>query len=242
MKAHDWFIEHRTEFAARLLDAEDDASFREHLPRCAECSAAIEEIERELQWLPMGVAPVTLRPGLRRRIVDHALGARTARVSPAWLGVAAAVALLCGAIGWVAGSRHAASVATVDSLDARELAALEDTVSIIRTAAKVMQGSLNMEGKEGGVVIFADSVTHRWNVVMHGLPAAPAGMRYTFWFITEEEGMVRDQDVPFDAVKPAMFTVGMPARGRVIGGAITLEPATSVSGPPQGKHLIHLML
>lgn len=224
MKAHDWFIEHRTEYAARLLDPADEAAFREHLARCPECEAEVRTAEQELQWLPMGVSPVPLRPGLNRRIVDHAIGAERRSPRPAWFAAAAAVSLLCGTIGWMAGTRQATAV------------------PVMQSAGRVLQANLTMDGKEGGVVIFADSTTHRWNVVMHGLPAAPAGMRYTFWFITAEEGMVRDQDVPFDALKPAMFTTSMPSHGRVLGGALTLEPATSVSGPPQGKHLLHLML
>jgi hypothetical protein len=93
------------------------------------------------------------------------------------------------------------------------------------------------------VVIFADARSHRWNVVVHGLPPAPPNTRYIFWFITSEEGMVRGNPVDLDPVRPAMFTTGMPNRGgEVMGAALTLEPMTSQEGPPQGKHLIHLML
>jgi hypothetical protein len=241
MKAHDWFIEHRTEFAGRLLAPDEEAVFRDHLVRCDECRAEVRRIEEELRYLPMAVSPVPLRPGLPRRIVEHAVGIDHRRPRPRWLAAAAAACLLCGAIGWTAGARHAA-VRRAATLEARELAALEDTVSIIRGAGRVMQEKLTMDGKEGGVVIFADAHSHRWNVVLHGLPPAPPNMRYTFWFITAEEGMVRGRDVPFDAAKPAMFTTGMPSAGRVVGGALTLEPSTSVTGPPQGKHLVHLML
>lgn len=220
MKAHDWFIEHRLEFASRLLDPEDEAAFREHLPRCEACRAEVERIEEELRLLPMAVTPVPLKPGLNRRMVEYAVGAAHGRPRARWYVAAAIACLLCGTVGWQAGVRHA----TVPEVD------------------EVLQEKLTLDGKEGGVVIFADARTHRWNVVMHGLPAAPPGMRYTFWFITKEEGMVRDQDVPFDPVKPAMFTTSMPAHFRVMGGALTLEPESSVTGPPQGKHLVHLML
>lgn len=220
MKAHDWFIEHRVEFATRLLDPDDDATFREHLPRCEECRSEVQRIEEELRHLPMGVTPVPLRPGLNRRIVEYAVGAERTGPRRWWYAAAAAACLLSGAVGWQGGVRYAAPPA----------------------ADEVIQEKLTVDGKEGGVVIFADMRTHRWNVVLHGLPPAPAGMRYTFWFITQEQGMVRDQDVPFDALKPAMFTTSMPTSGKVMGGAITLEPSSSISGPPQGKHLVHLML
>ncbi|HWA16409.1 MAG TPA: anti-sigma factor [Gemmatimonadales bacterium] len=241
MRAHDWFIEHRIEYATRLLDAEEEAALREHLPRCEECRAEVQRIEDELRHLSMGVTPVPLRPGLNRRMVEYAVGADRRRPGPAWLVSAAAACLAFAVTGWTLGASHARPAVT-DRVQARELAAIEDTMSIMRTAGKVLQEKLTMDGKEGGVVIFADSRTHRWNVVLHDLPPAPEGMRYTFWFITAEEGMVRDKDVPFDAVKPAMFTTSMPATGKVVGGALTLEPSTSVTGPPQGKHLVHLML
>lgn len=240
MKAHDWFIEHRTEFAARLLDAEDEAAFEAHLERCPECSTGVEQVEQELAWLPMGVQPVTLRPGLRRKMVDHAIGAPSARGNRWMLGAAAMACLLCGAGGWFAGQQQGLAVGAVDAI---RLAALEDTVSVIRDAAKVMQASFMMDGQESGVVIFADSRTHRWNVVMHGLPPAPPNQQYQFWFITAE-GMVRGSDVHMDQTRPAMFTTGMPDRGgQVMGAALILEPMNSPpDGPPRGKHLVHLML
>ncbi len=239
MKAHDWFIEHRTEFAARLLDAADEATFTAHLGRCEECRSAVARLEQELAWLPMGVEPATLRPGLRRRIVDHAVGLPE-RGRQRWLLAAAAIAcLFCGAGGWVAGQQRGTALAAVDS---GRLAALEDTVSIMRGAAKVMQASFEMDGQEGGVVIFADDKTHRWNVVMHGLPPAPPDARYQFWFITDD-GMVRGADVQMNPTHPSMFTTGMPARGgHVMGAALTLEPMDETDGPPRGKHLVHLML
>jgi anti-sigma-K factor RskA len=240
MKAHDWFIEHRTEFAARLLDPDDEATFEAHLPHCAECGTEVEQLAQELALLPMGVAPVTLRPGLRRRIVDHAVG-DSPRGYRNWMLAAAAVAcLLCGAGGWVAGQRQATGIAAIDRT---RLAALEDTVSIMRGAARVMQASFMMDGQESGVVIFADSVTHRWNVVMHDLPPAPPDEQYQFWFITSD-GMVRGTNVPTDPTRPAMFTTGMPSRGgKVMGAALILEPMGSPpDGPPRGKHLVHLML
>ncbi len=176
MKAHDWFIEHRTEFTARLLEPGDEIAFQDHLARCDECRAEVQRIEEDLRHLPMAVAPVPLRPGLNRRMVEHAVGVDRGRPRPWWLATAAAACLLCGAIGWTAGARFA-NPRAVGSLEVRELAALEDTVSIIRSAGRVLQEKLTMNGKEGGVVIFADTRTHRWNVVLHGLPPPPPHKR-----------------------------------------------------------------
>lgn len=244
MKAHDWFIEHRTEFAARLLDPEEESTFQAHLAQCAECRVEVELIEREIGWLPMGVQPVTLRPGFRRRVVDYAVGT-SPRENRRWLLAAAALlCLLCGGGGWFAGKETGKAQATMlAAADAARLVALEDTVSIMRDAAKVMQATFMMDGQEGGVVIFADSKTHRWNVVMHGLPPAPPGEQYQFWFITSD-GMVRGTDIEMNQSHPSMFTTGMPSRGgRVMGAALILEPMNSPpDGPPRGKQLVHLML
>jgi hypothetical protein len=237
MTAHDWFIEHRTDFAARTLDPDDEATFRAHLERCDECRREVDAIERELAWLPMGATPVTPRPGLKRRVVEHTLGARRRR---SWaIPAAVAASLLCLAAGWYAGSR---AVADQLAQAQRRLVALEDTVSVVRQAAKVLQAKIEMDGQQGGLVIFADPKTHRWNVVMHGLPPAPPNTRYQFWFITAG-GMVPGQELKVAAGRPVMFTTGMPDRGgEVMGAALTLEPGDSVAGPPRGKELAHLML
>jgi Anti-sigma-K factor rskA/Putative zinc-finger len=240
MTAHDWFIEHRTDFAARTLDPDDEATFRAHLARCDECRREVEAAERELAWLPMGVAPVIPHPGLKRRIVDHALGTRRRR---SWAVPAAiAVSLLCLVAGWYAGNWETRRMAGQLAEAQRRLVALEDTVSVVRQAAKVLQAKIEMDGKQGGLVIFADPKTHRWNVVMHGLPPAPPNTRYQFWFITAG-GMVPGQELKVGSTGPAMFTTGMPDRGgEVMGAALTLEPGDSVAGPPRGKQLAHLML
>ena len=270
MTAHDWFIERRTEYAARVLEPAEMALFAEHLLRCPECPAAVQQIEDELAWLPMAAAPAAPRPGLQRAILDHALG-RSPRGLRRWsLPIGLAASLISGVIGWQLGQRSVtvapAQIATapsvlptqittapsvpgsttpalpVSQVANQELAALQDTLSIMKQAAKVMQAKIMMHGKEGGMVIFADAKTHRWNVVVHGLPA-PTNGRYQFWFICAD-GMVRGAEVNVDPTKPMIFTTGMPvpARGAVLGAALTFEPMDESSGPPRGKTLAHIML
>ena len=251
MTAHDWFVEHRTEYAARVLNDSEMQAFEEHLARCDDCNAAARRIEEELRWLPMGVAPVTPRPGLQRRILDHAVGRAPARWQQWSIPIGIAASLISAAIGWQIGHQAvreplAAPVASTPAPqlvpDAR-LTALQDTLSIMRQAARVMQTKIRMHGKEGGMVIFADAKTHRWNVVVHGLPTAPADARYQFWFITAD-GMVRGAAVNVSPGTPMIFTTGMPeqAHGEVLGAALTMEPTTATNGPPRGKTLAHLML
>jgi anti-sigma-K factor RskA len=121
-----------------------------------------------------------------------------------------------------------------------ELAALRDTLSIMRQAQHIVHSDIAMDGHKGGLIIFDDPVTHRWNVMMHGLPRAPADSVYQFWFITEN-GMVRSVELSCDADRPAFATVGMPkAPGAVMGAAVTVEPAASRTAEPSGPMLAHV--
>jgi len=242
MMPHEWFIEHRIEYVAGTLEADDAGTFEAHLAQCGECRADVARIEADLAWLPMGAPPVPPRPGLRRRIVQHALeGPR--RRTPRWVAPAAVAASLLLAAGvWLGARADAQQARSTLAVERARVMALEDTLSVIRQAGRVLYADLEMGAARGGLVIFADATTHRWSVVVHGLPPAPAGERYQFWFITED-GMVRGAEVPPSERRPMMFTTGMPERGgEVRGAALTVEPAGSADGPPRGKQLAHLML
>ena len=105
-----------------------------------------------------------------------------------------------------------------------------------------MHASVQLDGKEGGITILADPVSHRWNVVIHDLPQLPPGERYQFWFICDD-GMVRGAEVHTSPEHPAVLTMGMPKEGgNVLGAALTVEPVGATTGPPQGQVLAHLML
>jgi hypothetical protein len=122
------------------------------------------------------------------------------------------------------------------------LAALTDTVAILRRAARILQASIEMDDHRGNLMIFADDVTHRWNVVLHGLPPAPAGEKYQFWFICSD-GMVRGAELRPTGDGSVILTLGMPPEGgQVLGAALSVEPAGNASNVPRGKELAHLML
>jgi len=245
MTTHDWFIEHRTAFVVRTLEPDEERSFREHLAGCAECRAEVERIERDLAWLSMGAAPVAPRPGLTRELVEGAIGTR--RRGPRWLVAAGiAAALLAGAGSW-SWARHTVDTARAEFQRERaallqELAMARDTLGIIRTADKVRHASIRMGEHQAGLVIFADDRTHRWNVVVYGLPAPAAGEVWQFWFITGT-GMVKSAEVKTDGSSPAFLTLPMPPTGgTVMGAALTTEPAGSTTDKPQGTELAHLLM
>lgn len=241
MTAHDWFIEHREGFTCRALAPDEERLFLEHLARCAECQQATAELARDLGALAFGAGPVAPPPGFVRRVTEAVL----ARPVPVWRRwawpVAAAAALLLGAA-----TTWRASTAAVDARAALaraegRVAALEDTLSVMRGANRVLQASMRVNGSEAGVIIFADERTHRWKVVVHGLPAPPAGERYTFWFVCPD-GMVRGADVTPERGTPVILTLGMPeGAGPVLGASLTLEPMSG-DGKPRGPELMHLDL
>ncbi|MBA3317563.1 MAG: anti-sigma factor [Gemmatimonadales bacterium] len=242
MTPHEWFIEHRLDYATRTLDGEDNRTFEAHLPQCAECRHEIALTETDLAWLPMGLAPVAPRPGFRRRVIEHVLeGGRARRAR--WMvpvGLAASAALV--ASGWYAGQSRADTLRRALEGQGAMVAALRDTLSVMRQAGRVLQASVDVGEARGGLLIFADEVTHRWNVVIHGLPPAPAGLGYQFWFICDD-GMVRGAEVAVDIHRPTMFTTGMPSSCPTVkGAALTVEPLVGNHGPPRGKALVHLML
>lgn len=242
MKAHDWFVEHRVEYATRILEGDDIATFEAHLVNCEDCRREVSRIETELGWLPMHLPPAAPRPGLRRHIIQYVLD-DTRFPRPRWLlpaAIAASVLLAFG--GWAAGRQRAQALeAEITNLQARA-AALEDTLSVMRRAGRILQASVAVGDRRGGLVIFADETTHRWSVVVHGLPPAPPGTGYQFWFICAD-GMVRGSAILAGGAASTMFTTGMPKTGgAVLGAALTMEPLGAATGPPRGKELAHLML
>jgi anti-sigma-K factor RskA len=242
MTSHEWFVEHRVDYVTRTLDPDDQRTFTAHLAQCDECRGEVGRIEADLAWLPMGAPPAAPRPGLRRRIVQDALegGLRRTRRWPVPAAIAAGLLLAAGT--WLAGRSGTRALETALAERSARVAALEDTLSIIRQAGRVLQAQLEMGEARGGLVIFADEVSHRWNVVVHGLPPAPPGGRYQFWFICAD-GMVRGAEVRMDRSGSMMFTTGMPETGcKVMGAALTVEPMDNSDGPPRGKALAHLML
>ncbi len=242
---HEWFVENRLEYATRTLEPEDERTFEAHLAGCEECQVEIARIESDLRWLPAAPSPVAPRPGFTHRASERVLGRRPRRGTPRWLVPAAlAASVLLVVAGWLANQARVGRLEQELASQRAAISALMDTLSITRGAGRVLQASVDVNGTHGGVLIFADETTHRWNVVVHGLPPAPAGYRYQFWFICDG-GMVRGNEVQASTSRPTMFTTGMPqpqACPDVKGAALTEEPAAEDQGPPRGKSLAHLML
>lgn len=242
MRTHDWFIERRAEFATNTLDPEEARAFTDHLIRCEECREEVAAIEQDLALLPMAVNPVTPRPGFRWKVTAAALGQRR----PGWLTWApllAAAVVMAVALGAVRrASVREATLAAELNRSRTALVALGDTVAVLRRAARIMQATIEMDNHRGNLLIFADDVTHRWNVVLQGLPPAPDGAKYQFWFICAD-GMVRSAELTPTGTGAVMVTLGMPETGgAVLGASLSVEPMDNASNTPAGRELAHLML
>ncbi len=239
MKAHDWYVENRSAFVARSLERAEERTFIDHLVRCEECTREVARLERDLAWLPMGVPPVAPAPGLSRKMAGRILD----RPSP-WryaipYGLAAAMGLIAVGVG-ARGRAERARLGEQLGVQEQRLEALQDTLSIVQRAQQILQAKISMNGHEGGLVIFQEPVSHRWYVVVHGLPPAPSGNVYQFWFITTS-GMVRSVEVRGDPERPAVMTLGMPpAAAPVMGAALTVEPVVNRSTEPRGPMLAHV--
>jgi hypothetical protein len=240
MSTHDWYLENRAGFVARSLAPGEERTFRDHLVRCEECSREVARLERELGWLPMGAAPVAPPPGFSRRMAAEVLDRpnRWRRRLP--LAAAAVLALAAGAAALSERNEGRDLRAVLLARESR-LAALEDTLSVLRRANMVLQTQISMNGHQGGMLIFQDAASHRWCVIVHGLPPAPVGNKYQFWFITES-GMVRSVEVNADMQRPAFMTLPMPGvAAPVMGAALTMEPAVNRSDEPRGPTLAHVV-
>ncbi|MFI5235643.1 MAG: anti-sigma factor domain-containing protein [Gemmatimonadales bacterium] len=240
MTAHDWFIEHRAAWVARALDAEEERSFRDHLKRCPDCRAAVAELEGELAWLPMGVAPVAPRPGFRREALERIVGRPPRRGWMVPLTLAASLLVALGTA--IRMQRRIDALERVVDSTRIALAAAIDTMSVARGAARVMNASFAMEGKHCTMMILADEHTHRWNVMVHGLPAPKPGEKYQFWFITDD-GMKQGLALEVVPGRMANFTTGMPAgNAKVMGAALSIEPMDNGGTTMKGPALAKIML
>ena len=241
MKAHDWFVEHLPDYVSRTLEPGDEALFQDHLKRCAECREAVARIESDLAWLPMAVTPVSPRPGFTRRVVDRIMHPPRRRATWLWPALTAASLLLALGV-WRNGQVRIGELEAVVGQQATALTAARDSLSVALGPDRVLQATIEVEGRRGGILILADETTHRWKVVVYGIPRAKQTERYTFWFITGD-GMVHGAEIDLDENTPAVLLLDMPPGATVIrGGALTIELRGADPSIPAGRELAHLEL
>ena len=146
MTTHDWYIDNRLAFATKMLEANEESLFANHVSRCIDCRAAVAQLERDLTWLPMGVAPAPLRPGLTHDLMHGVLHRRRTRRWQWIPTLAAAAALVADQAVWSETRREIGGLRS--ALEARQgrLNATEDSLSAILGAERVLQETVRGPG------------------------------------------------------------------------------------------------
>lgn len=240
MKAHQWFVEHREDFVAGTLERRERVAYRDHLERCPECREAIEAIEHDLRWLPLGAMPAPVPPGMVRRLANGVLERPGGRWR--WVIPAALAASTVGAV-WFGLREHRTALDLADQLarartlmvvqDAH-LAATLDTLSSIRTANRVLQTQLAIAGQRATIVVFENERTQQWTVMINGLPPAPAGERYGIWFVCEK-GMRQGASLPGSRGTTILVVPKPTDLGAVLTASLTVESERMTNGMPVSK-------
>jgi hypothetical protein len=151
------------------------------------------------------------------------------------LGVAATLLLAVSA--WVGTQRHIASLQTAVVMGQEHQRALEDSLTSIVGAERVVHQTIAHPGYQGGVLIFYDDDTQWWNVGVHGLPPARAGEVYQIWFVTRD-GIVPGPELHPVGVHPTFVTFRLnPANRDPIGAKLTIEPVSGPDDRPVGVEL-----
>jgi anti-sigma-K factor RskA len=155
------------------------------------------------------------------------------------------VLLLGGGAGWVAAARRGAVVAALRTeraaLGAR-LTALADTLGLLRgPGSRAVHVPVALGGRDGVIMIFADTVSHRWLVSCHNLAPNEPDRAYQLWFVTDR-GYVSAKIMPMDDPAPMTLVLDMPDdTTRVMGAAMSIEPRTgsaAMTGPLVFKRML----
>lgn len=232
MSSHRWYEENRAAFVAGGLDEQERRAFADHLSRCDECAREAASLERDLAWLPLGVDPIPPRPGFTRQVIENVLHPR--RGWDRWAYPLTAAASLALAVGiWVSSRAELSELVAQVERSERALATFQ-------RAAVVHQASITAaDGAAVGLVIFDSPETGHCNVVVHGLPPAPSGEVYRFWFVTEG-GELQGAELPVADDSPIYVTLERP-HGKVMGASLTVERMEELGAEPGGVELVHVV-
>lgn len=215
------------------LDDEERAAFEWHVAGCDECAAEVRAFRRVATALaesvPGQAPPPELRSGMLRSVTARAPFARPARVSRAWLPLAAAMVIAVGAALFALTlQRRGAALEE----DARQLnSALQSSMAVLAAPDLVR---IELFGQPP-----APSATGRalWSrargmvFMSSALPPPPSGRIYQIWVVTEpgpiSAGLL-DADL---AAGARAFFATPPDIPSPIAVAVTIEPAGGVPAP-----------
>jgi hypothetical protein len=103
MSDHNWVLENLESYSAGGLDAQERERLEAHLPGCASCSQALQDIRASDQELESLFAPVRPKPGFEDRMISTLRTASTKNgfrmPMIGWIGASAAAAVMVGVVG-----------------------------------------------------------------------------------------------------------------------------------------------
>lgn len=199
MNAHDAMLDNVAAYALGTLDAPEARVVASHLRTCDECRAEYDALRPVVSAVgSAGVNEAVPSPLLKMRIMKEvrAQASRPKRTAFALpYALAAACLLLAAGLGLVVEQQHA-------------------TIADLSTARRVAFA-------QGDVLVAPD----RLFVVVHGLPALPAGKVYQTWTLAKG-AKTMTPSVTFTPDERGSAVVAIPANGaNTAATAISVEPA-----------------
>jgi len=209
MSAHEQLRDDCAAYVLGALEPAEAAALQAHLETCAECRAEVERLGAVAEALATGVPQHTAPPELRRRVLDAVAPpprpARVRRRRPVFA-LAGAVAL---GLGLVLGALVLAPASTTST----HVISASVAPAAAWHAPAAPKASLRETGSSGQLVV-------------RGLPPAPAGHIYEVWVL--RRGRPQPTDALFNATSRGDATVAVP--GSLRGAEAVLVTAERLGG------------
>ena len=250
--------------ALASLDGDEAQALDQHLATCAECRAELDDWQDAAGALAYAAEPLEPSPQVRTRILEsvRAESARqpdnviplkrpaSIKAQPGWsrsLQAIAALIIIGLIIGvvvlWRQNQDARASIARLAEQWQESITRLERERAALQVfsapGARMAELAGMKEAPNAHAMVAVDSKTRRVALMVQGLPQAPAGKAYQFWFIpgakpmpgkvfkTDSSGsaMMMDEQVSPEALASGTF-------------AVTLEPELGVPLPTGPMYLL----
>jgi len=230
---HDEAVELTGAYVLGALSADERAAFEVHLASCSRCTAEVRALRPVSDALGQSSLPIDPPPGVRAALTQAITAANAAPDTastrttwPAWLAIAATLALAAGA-GWYA-------------INTRRESDRDRLINSVLAAPDLAR--IDLSGQPVAPSATARAYWSRSNglvVLASNLPPLPAGRIYQLWVLTKEPAPIsagllqpdRDGHASMTVVTP----VDMPAP---VAMAVTIEPAGGVTAPTGDKYLV----
>jgi len=230
---HDEAVELTGAYVLGALPADERAAFEVHLASCSRCTAEVRALRPVSDALGQSSLPIDPPPGVRAALTQAITAANAASDTastrttwPAWLAIAATLALAAGA-GWYA-------------INTRRESDRDRLINSVLAAPDLAR--IDLSGQPVAPSATARAYWSRSNglvVLASNLPPLPAGRIYQLWVLTKEPAPMSAGLLQPDRDGHALMTVVTPVdRPSPVAMAVTIEPAGGVTAPTGDKYLV----